>query len=55
MISEYKLPQYLWAKAVNTSCYISNRIYFCKNTFKTSFEISYLNSYKNKFDSQYNM
>ena len=39
MISEYGLPQYLWAEAVNTACYISNRIYLCKNTFKTSFEI----------------
>ena len=29
-------------KAVNTSCYISNRIYFCKNTFITPFEIYFL-------------
>ena len=42
MINEYGLPQYLWAEAVNTSCYISNRIYFCKNTSKTYFEIYYL-------------
>ena len=42
MISEYRLPQYLWAEAVNTACYISNRIYFYKNTSKTSFEIYYL-------------
>jgi len=26
MISKYRLPQHLWAEAVNTSCYISNRI-----------------------------
>jgi len=42
MINEYRLTQYLWAEAINTSRYISNRIYFCKNTFKTSFEICYL-------------
>ena len=42
MINEYRLPQYLWAKAVNTLCYISNRIYFCKNTSKTPFEIYFL-------------
>ena len=36
MISEYDLPQYLWAEAVNTACYISNRNYLCKNSFKTS-------------------
>ena len=39
MISEYGLPYYLWAEAVNTSCYISNRVFLCKNTSKTSFEI----------------
>ena len=42
MINEYGVPQFLWAEAVNTSCYISNRIYFCKNTSKTLFEIYYL-------------
>ena len=42
MISEYGLPQYLWAEAVNTACNISNRIYLCKNTSKTSFEIYHL-------------
>ena len=41
MINEYSLPQYVWAEAVNTPCYISNRIFFYKNTFKTSFEIYY--------------
>ena len=39
IISEYDLPQYLWAEAVNTACYISNRIYLCKNSSKTSFEM----------------
>jgi len=42
MISEYELPQYLWAEAENTACYISNRIYICKTFSKTSFEIYYL-------------
>jgi len=39
MISEYGLPHYLWAEAVNASCYISNRVFLCKNSSKTSFEI----------------
>jgi len=42
MISEYRLPLYLWAETINTSCYIGNRIYFCKNSNKTLFEIYYL-------------
>ena len=42
LINEYGLPQYLWAEAINTSCYISNRVYFCKNTSKTPFKIYYL-------------
>ena len=39
MLSEYGLPHYLWAEAVNTSCYISNHVFLYKNTSKTSFEI----------------
>ena len=38
IIGECGPPQYR-AEAVNTSCYISNRIYFCKNTSKTLFKI----------------
>ena len=34
MISEYGLTQYLWAEAVNTSYYISNRIFFSKILLK---------------------
>jgi len=41
MISEYVLPQYLWTETTNTSCYIENQIYFCKNSNKTPFEIYY--------------
>ena len=41
-MQQYGLPQYLWAEAINTACYISNRIYLCKNTFKTCFEIYHL-------------
>ena len=37
MISEYGFPQYLWAETMNTPRYISNRIYFYKNTFKILF------------------
>jgi hypothetical protein len=27
MISEYNVSQYFWAKAINTTCYYSNRLY----------------------------
>ena len=27
MLHEYNLPLYFWAEAVNTSCYISNRVF----------------------------
>ena len=50
-------PQYLSAEAVNTSCYISNRIYLCKNSSKNSFKIYYLRkpnvSYFRVFDCKY--
>ena len=39
MISEYGLPQYLWDEAISILCFISNRVYFCKNISKTSFGI----------------
>ena len=37
LISRYRLSQYLWAETVNTSCYISKRIYFYKKSSKTNF------------------
>ena len=26
MLNEYDLPKYFWAEAVNTACYVSNRV-----------------------------
>ena len=39
MINEYDLPHYLWAEAVNTACYITNRIFLRKKLSKTPFEL----------------
>ena len=42
MLNEYALPQYLWAKAVNTICYIINRVHIRKKLTKTPFELYHL-------------
>ena len=39
MLHEYNLPLYFWAKAVNTSCYISNRVFKRPISNKTSYEL----------------
>ena len=39
MLLNKSIPQKFWAKAVNTSCHIGNRIYFRAGTKKTSYEI----------------
>ena len=39
ILHEYSLPLYFWAKAVNTSCYISNRILKRPILNKTSYEL----------------
>ena len=39
MLSEYNLPLYFWAEAVNTSCYISNRVFKRPILKKTSYEL----------------
>ena len=39
MLLNKNLPHKFWAKAVNTSCHIGNRIYFRVGTKKTSYEI----------------
>ena len=39
MLLNKSIPQKFWAKAVNTSCHIGNRIYFRARTKKTSYEI----------------
>ena len=39
MLHEYNLPLYFWAEAVNTSCYISNRVFKRPILNKTHYEL----------------
>ena len=39
ILHEYSLPLYFWAEAVNTSCYISNRVFKRPILNKTSYEL----------------
>lgn len=39
MLHEYSLPLYFWAEAVNTSCYISNRVFKRSILNKTYYEL----------------
>ena len=39
MLREYNLPLYFWAKVVNTSCYIANRVFKRSILNKTSYEL----------------
>src|SRR4030066_1319912 len=39
MIHETKMAAYFWAEAVNTSCYVQNRIYIRPILNKTSYEL----------------
>ena len=39
MLSESRLPMYLWAKAVNTACYTQNRTLITKDHEKTPYEL----------------
>ena len=39
MLSEYSLPKYFWAEAVNTACYVLNRVNIRAKTNKTPYEL----------------
>lgn len=39
MLKEISLPKYFWAEAVNTSCYILNRVFIRPNMNKTPYEL----------------
>ena len=39
ILNENKLPKYFWAKAVNTSCYILNRVSMTPTLKKTPYEL----------------
>ena len=39
MLDEYNTPQELWAEAINTACYASNRLFLQKFLGKTPYEL----------------
>ncbi|MGV7927279.1 hypothetical protein PJO48_29970, partial [Mycobacterium kansasii] len=39
MLNSMKLSRNLWAEAVNTACYIINRVYTSKSDYKTAYEL----------------
>nr|GEW47734.1 retrovirus-related Pol polyprotein from transposon TNT 1-94 [Tanacetum cinerariifolium] len=39
MLADSKLPTIFWAKAVNTACYVQNRVLVVKPHFKTPYEL----------------
>ena len=39
MLNENSLPKYFWAEAVNTACYIANRVFVAKKKCKTPYEL----------------
>ena len=41
MLNEYDLPKYFWEEAVNTACYVSNRVLIRPCLDKTPYELWY--------------
>nr|BAH79981.1 putative unclassified retrotransposon protein [Oryza sativa Indica Group] len=41
MLDEYKTPRKFWAEAINTACYISNRVFLRSKHGKTSYELRF--------------
>ena len=39
MLNEYELPRYFWAEAMNTACYVINRVHLRRDKMKTPYEI----------------
>jgi hypothetical protein len=39
MLDEHRTPRRFWAEAVNTACYVSNRIYIIMHKKKTCYEL----------------
>ena len=39
MLDEYNTPEALWAEAINTACYASNRLFLQKFLGKTPYEL----------------
>ena len=41
MLDEHRTPRKYWAEAVNTACYVSNRIFLCAFMHRTSYELRF--------------
>ena len=41
MLDEHKTPRHFWAEAINTACYVANRIFLRAFLGKTSYELRY--------------
>nr|ABB47647.2 retrotransposon protein, putative, Ty1-copia subclass [Oryza sativa Japonica Group] len=41
MLDEYKTPRKFWPEAINTACYISNRVFLRSKVGKTSYELRF--------------
>ena len=41
MLDEHRTPRWFWAEAVNTACYVANRIFLRAYLGKTSYELRY--------------
>src|SRR6185503_5275540 len=41
MLDEYRTPRRLWAEAINTACYVANRIFLRSFMKKTSYELRF--------------
>jgi hypothetical protein len=41
MLDEHRTPRCFWAEAINTACYISNRIFLCSLLNLTSIELRF--------------
>ena len=39
MLNEHSLPKYFWVEAVNTACYIMNRVLLRQSLSKTPYEL----------------
>jgi hypothetical protein len=46
MLDEHRTPRRFWAEAVNTACYVSNRIYLRVHKKKTCYELMHGRTHK---------
>jgi hypothetical protein len=52
MLDEHRTPRRFWAEAVNTECYVSNRIYLRMHKKKTCYELMHGRTPKDKFEAR---